>query len=302
MVDKVLWPCPAPTHQGRVRSPCSSVANTGMQCFDQGARRGSEAGAAVAHHPGQSRFDAVQTGYLDANIHELAFAQFARLVAVHAVVELQQAGDLVEAEAQALGGFDELQAGDVIGSVAAEAALRSLGLAQQALALVEPDGFDIDPCRPGDGADGEVIRIMVHGLSLKAQCASLTQTAIWCRETAVMRNERSDRFGSGRCPLDDRISVVAEHPSADTSLPRMHTCRCTASLLSDGQSRHPGVVTVEQIDPEQNQRDAASSLKQASVGVQAPEVLEPPQRPRTHGHRNRPAEGEGQQQTHPQPW
>jgi hypothetical protein len=106
------------------------VANTGMQCFDQGARRGSEAGAAVAHHPGQSRFDAVQTGYLGANIHELAFAQFARLVAVHAVVKLQQAGDLVETEAQALGGFDELQAGDVIGSVAAEAALRSFGLAQ----------------------------------------------------------------------------------------------------------------------------------------------------------------------------
>lgn len=160
-----------------------------MQRFDQGARCGSVAGAAVAHHPGQSRFDAVQTGYLGANIHELVFAQFARLVAVHAVVELQQAGDLVETEAQALGGFDELQAGNVMVPVTAEAALRSLGLAQQAFALVEPDGFDIDPYGPGDGADGEVIRIMIHGLFLMAQCASLTQTATWCREAAVMQNE-----------------------------------------------------------------------------------------------------------------
>lgn len=114
------------------------------------------AGAAGADHLCQGRFNALEVGELGAHVLELVFAQLARLVTVHAVVELEQTSDLVETEAQALGGFDELQTGNVIGSVPAEATLWALGLVQQAFALVEANGFDIDPSGSGDGADGYV--------------------------------------------------------------------------------------------------------------------------------------------------
>ncbi len=148
----------APPHE-RERS---SIVNLAVERFDQGAGHGAIAGPAGANHRSQYRFNALEVGELDPHVLEPAFAQFACLVAVHAVIELQQAGNLVEAETQTLGRLDELQAGNVAGSVAAETSLWSHGFAQQALALVEPDGFDVDPYRLGDGTDGHVNGLAEH--------------------------------------------------------------------------------------------------------------------------------------------
>ncbi len=135
----------------------SGIVNLAVECVDQGAGHGAIAAGAGANHLGQRRFNAPEVGELGAHVTELAFTELTRLIAVHAVIELQQAGNLVEAEPQPLGRFDESQAGNVTGPVMAEASLGSLGFAQQALALVEPDGFDVDTDRLGDGADGQTI-------------------------------------------------------------------------------------------------------------------------------------------------
>lgn len=71
-----------------------------------------------------------------------------------AVVQLEQLRDFVEAEAQSLSGFHESHSGDVHRSVVPYAAMRPIRLCEQAPALIEADGFDVDAGRLGQRTDG----------------------------------------------------------------------------------------------------------------------------------------------------
>ena len=70
----------------------------------------------------QHGFDSAQIGHLFTDVVELALPQRARFAAMRAVVERQQARDLVEAEPQALRRLDEPDSRHVRLAVAADAA------------------------------------------------------------------------------------------------------------------------------------------------------------------------------------
>ena len=89
--------------------------------------------------------------------------QFRRLTAMRTVLQLQELTDFIQAEPQALGRFHELHARHIHLPIAADTAVGSLRLGQQALELIEPDRLHVDRSRLGKGADGQIFRGVVHG-------------------------------------------------------------------------------------------------------------------------------------------
>ena len=102
-------------------------------------------------------------GQLGAHIHQLVFGQTAGFMAMGAILKAQQLGDLLQTETQALRRFHEVHPVHVLPATAANAALGFVRFRQQVLALVEPDGLDVDPRHLGEGADCEVFKLLVHG-------------------------------------------------------------------------------------------------------------------------------------------
>jgi len=90
------------------------------------------------------------------HIGETMCGKLRRLAAPGAIVELEQLRYLVEAEAQALCGFDEAHARHVAGAVAPNFPGRSVRGAKQRFALVEADRLDVDAARLREAADGEI--------------------------------------------------------------------------------------------------------------------------------------------------
>ncbi len=99
---------------------------------------------AGAHQVRQHSLHARQIGHLLAHVLELVLGQAAGLLAVGAIVEPQQLGDFIQAEAQPLGRFHESHPCHVRRAIAANAAIGLVRLGQQALALIEPDGLHVD--------------------------------------------------------------------------------------------------------------------------------------------------------------
>ena len=77
----------------------------------------------IVNPPRQHRLDPPQIREFPPHILELLLGEHARFVAVSAVIQSQQPGHLIEAEAQSLRGFDELHPGHVRLAVAANAAV-----------------------------------------------------------------------------------------------------------------------------------------------------------------------------------
>lgn len=81
-----------------------------------------------------------------------------RFVAMGAVLQREQLRNLVQIESQSLGGVHELHPVHVRRPITADAADGAVRLRQQALALIEPDGLDIDPGGLGGGPDSRGFR------------------------------------------------------------------------------------------------------------------------------------------------
>ena len=114
------------------------------------------------HQLRQGRLHALQVRQAGANVGEAGSGQVGGFPTVGAVVQPKQLGDFVQVETQALGGFDELDPGDVVGTVESDAAKRPLGLGQQSLPLGEPDRLHVDAGLHGQRADGKLFG--EHGL------------------------------------------------------------------------------------------------------------------------------------------
>nr|ABO36572.1 hypothetical protein [uncultured bacterium pMCBF6]AKA86611.1 hypothetical protein [Serratia marcescens] len=117
---------------------------------------------AGAHQVRQHSLHARQIGHLLAHVLELVLGQAAGLLAVGAIVEPQQLGDFIQAEAQPLGRFHESHPCHVRRAIAANAAIGLVRLGQQALALIEPDGLHVDAGCLGKNANGQVLQIIFH--------------------------------------------------------------------------------------------------------------------------------------------
>lgn len=70
------------------------------------------------------------------------------------IFQPEQLRDFVQAKAQSLRRFHESHPGDVRRPIVAYAAMRPIRLCEQAPALVETDGFDVDAGRLGQRTDG----------------------------------------------------------------------------------------------------------------------------------------------------
>ncbi len=117
---------------------------------------------AGAHEFRQHGFHARQVGHLLAHVLELVFGQAAGLLAVGAIVEPQQLGNLVQTEPQPLCRFHEFHPNHVRLPIAADAAVRLVRFPQQALALIEADCLHVDPGRLGKNANGQVFQIIFY--------------------------------------------------------------------------------------------------------------------------------------------
>src|SRR4030095_14608704 len=112
---------------------------------------------ALAGHRRQGALEASQVGDLPADIREMVERDRLDLgtSVVAAVDQLQQAADLVERETQLTTAADETQAHQQRAIVDAMAAGAARRLRQDADALVEADGLDIDSGALRQRADGQ---------------------------------------------------------------------------------------------------------------------------------------------------
>lgn len=78
---------------------------------------------------------------------------------VRAVLEPEQVGNLIQRKAEPLGRFDKTHPRHVGRAIAANATVGLVRLGQQPLALIKPDRFHIDVGRPGNGPNGQALRI-----------------------------------------------------------------------------------------------------------------------------------------------
>ncbi|SDU23348.1 hypothetical protein SAMN05216406_13730 [Nitrosomonas ureae] len=115
-----------------------------------------------AHQFRKDGLHARQVRHLLAHVFELVLGQAAGLLAVGAIVEPQQLGDFIQAEAQPLSRFHESHPRHVRLAIAANAAVRLVRFRQQALALIEPDGLHVDAGSLGKNADGQVFKIVFN--------------------------------------------------------------------------------------------------------------------------------------------
>ena len=114
-------------------------------------------GTAGAYMFGQYGLQVRQGGQLFAHVLKLVLGQATGFVTVRAIVEAKWFGYFVQTETQALRRFHKLHARHVRVVIAANGAIRLVGLSQQAFALVEPDGLYIDARCPGKDADGQIL-------------------------------------------------------------------------------------------------------------------------------------------------
>lgn len=91
-----------------------------------------------------------------------------------AIVQLQQFGNFIQAKAQLLCRFDEAHPRHVRIAIAANAPQRFVGLWQQALALVEADGFYIDTGSLGKSANRETVLGVIRFFLQKGLTTYLT--------------------------------------------------------------------------------------------------------------------------------
>ena len=131
--------------------------------MDQRTAHFALGGAAALHQILQHDFDAEQVGQALAHIGQFALGLRAGLGAMRSILELQQFPDLVQAEAQSLGRFDEAHARQIRLAVATDAAQRPVGFLHQPLALIEADRLDVDPGGIGQDADGQCFRWFALG-------------------------------------------------------------------------------------------------------------------------------------------
>jgi hypothetical protein len=100
--------------------------------------------AATLDEPLKRPLDPLQVGKPGSHVRQFVLGLLAGLGAVGAILELEQDRDLIQAEAQSLGGLDEAHARQIRVTVATDATQGTLRLLHQALALVEADRLDID--------------------------------------------------------------------------------------------------------------------------------------------------------------
>lgn len=131
---------------------------------DQGAGNASLATLARAHELGECRFHPPKVCQLRPHVAELVLGQSAGLRAMRAIVQAKQIRDFAQAEAQPLRRPHEAQPLDIGLPIAANTPEWFLRCSQQAPALIEPDGLDVDACRAGEGPDGQYLSIAAHAL------------------------------------------------------------------------------------------------------------------------------------------
>jgi len=112
----------------------------------------------------QRSLNELQIGDALPHLCQLLLGNGPGFLALGAVVEFEQEGDLVQAEAQPLGRFDEAQAIERRQAIASNPAGRPIRLGQQAAPLVIAHGLDIDSGRPGQPPDGQLQFLPAHGL------------------------------------------------------------------------------------------------------------------------------------------
>ena len=100
-------------------------------------------------------FHSVQVCKLELNFGELGLCVCACLNTACTIVKLQQLRGLVQAEPQPLRRLDEVQSRQVILVVTPNAALGPFRLGHQPLALLEPNGLQVDTGSLGQITDGQ---------------------------------------------------------------------------------------------------------------------------------------------------
>jgi len=81
---------------------------------------------------------------------------------VRAILKAKQIADFIQAEAQLLCGFDERQPVYIGGTITSYTTGRALRLRQQPSTLVVPDRLDMYASRPGQTANRQDVRFMLH--------------------------------------------------------------------------------------------------------------------------------------------
>ena len=104
-----------------------------LECGDHRTSDGSFGRAAVVDQPCQDRFDAMQVCEFLAYIFQLVLSECPSLVAVCAVLQLQQSGHLVQTETQPLPRLHELNPRHVRRAIAVDAAVGPVRFRQQPL-------------------------------------------------------------------------------------------------------------------------------------------------------------------------
>lgn len=134
-----------------------------LQCGNQRATNFAFRCPAQFDQAREGIFHSVQVRQLGSDVGDFGFGLLPRLRAARSVLQLEEIGDLIEAEAQALGAPDETQPGQVLFPVASDAPTQAIRLEHQAPALIEADGLDIDICRVGQAANGQALIWNRHG-------------------------------------------------------------------------------------------------------------------------------------------
>jgi hypothetical protein len=129
---------------------------------DQGAADPAAGLAAADDEPRQRRFHAPQIVELRPDVGQLLPGQHTGLGTVRPVVQRQQRPDLVQGEAEALGGFHQPHARHVRRAIPAGRAVRPAGRGQQPLPLIEPDRLDVHAGRLGERADRQARGLGLH--------------------------------------------------------------------------------------------------------------------------------------------
>ena len=128
---------------------------------DQRAPHAPSSRRAAANQLGERRLHPPEVRELSADVHQLVFRRGARLVTLRAVVEPQQASDLVKAEAESLRRLHEPYARDVRRPVTPDPPVVPVRLSQEPLPLIEPYGLDMHASRCGEAANGQCVPIRI---------------------------------------------------------------------------------------------------------------------------------------------
>ena len=115
-----------------------------VQGVNQRTRHLATGSSASSHQLKKRPLDPLEVANLGAHVGELPLGQPVRRRAMRPVVQSEQFSDLGQTEAEPLRRFHETNAGDVVDVVVANTAERARRLAQEALALIEADGFYSD--------------------------------------------------------------------------------------------------------------------------------------------------------------